>query len=96
MTSKMDPKIIKDQTSVNIENDALVYTRAPFSHSWDVQNGVQSGSRIGKSKNLSFLMFEGPKIAPGCPKAPKTISQEVQTEVQNLSKIDQSPPRGHS
>ena len=63
-----------------------MYTRAPFSHSWDVQNGVQSGSRMGMSKNLSFLVSEGPKIAPGCPKAPKRVSQEVPTDVQNLSK----------
>ena len=68
-----------------------MYTRAPFSHSWDVQNGVQIGSRIGVSKNLAFLMSEGPQIAPGCPKVPKRVSQEVPTEIQNLSKIDKNP-----
>ena len=38
----------------------------------------------GRQKNLSFLRSEGPKMGPGCPKAPKRVSKGSQKR----SKID--------
>ena len=32
----------------------------------------------GRQKNLSFLRSEGPKMGPGCPKAPKRVSKGSQ------------------
>ncbi len=91
-SSKMDtPRILKTMLSCTRELNFHPLRASRMDFKFDPESGRQ--------KNLSFLRSEGPKMGPGCPKAPKRVSKGSQKRSKidkNGAKIDENPPKGHS